>query len=172
MNLYLRLLWLLLTARLRPACDLLGPCETPMRVWPNDLDIYRHMNNGRYFTLLDLARTDLMIRAGLLSRIKAAGWFPVVTMETMQFRRALTLMQKVKIVTRVLGWDAKSIFLEQHFVRSGEIVASAVIRARFLRRSGGSVPTAELMALAGHDEPSPPLPQWVTTWAEATAEQS
>ena len=28
-------------------------------VWPNDLDMNRHMNNGRYLTLMDLGRFDL-----------------------------------------------------------------------------------------------------------------
>ena len=31
-----------------------------MRVWPNDLDTNAHMNNGRYLTLMDLGRFDLM----------------------------------------------------------------------------------------------------------------
>ncbi len=165
MNLYLRLLWLWLTARRRPPCALLGPCITSLRVWPNDLDLYRHVNNGRYFTLLDLGRTDLMLRSGLASRIKAAGWFPVATMATMQFRHALTVFQRFEIHTRVLGWDDKSIFLEQRVVRQGESVAVAAIRVRFLRQTGGSVATSELMALAGHDAPSPPLSDWLSHWA-------
>ncbi|GAA5787030.1 acyl-CoA thioesterase [Chitiniphilus shinanonensis] len=167
MNLYLRLIWLLLTARRRPPCSLLGPCVTRLRVWPNDLDLYRHVNNGRYFTLLDLARTDLMLRSGLAQRVKAAGWFPVVTLASMRFRRALTLFQPFDIHTEVIGWDDKSAFLAQRFVANGETAASAVIRVRFLRRSGGSVPSAELLALAGHTTPSPPLPDWVVRWADA-----
>lgn len=169
MNLYLRLFWLLLTARWRSRCDLLGPCRLALRIWPNDLDLYRHVNNGRYYTLLDLARTDLMLRSGLAGKISAAGWFPVVTLSTMRYRKALTVFQRVEIETAVLGWDERSVYLRQRFWHGGEIAASAVIQARFVRRSGGSVPSTE-MALAGHDEASPTLPDWLQAWAKEAAD--
>ena len=53
MNLIFRLLRALLAAlRRRP----LGPLEESVvafGVWPGDLDINRHMNNGRYLTVMD-----------------------------------------------------------------------------------------------------------------------
>ncbi|SMC25673.1 Acyl-CoA thioesterase FadM [Andreprevotia lacus DSM 23236] len=169
MNLYLRLLWLLLTWRRRPKSDLLGPCRTPFMVLPNDLDLLMHVNNGRYFTLLDLARTDLMLRADLYDKVNQAGWYPVVAAETMQFRKSLKLWQRFEVETTVLGWDEKSIYLDQRFVVGDDTYAVAVIRARFLRRSGGSVNSAEMMALAGHTEASPPLPDWLQAWADGMA---
>ena len=33
-----------------------------MRVLPNDLDLLWHMNNGRYLSLMDQGRVDLMVR--------------------------------------------------------------------------------------------------------------
>ncbi|WP_255989328.1 acyl-CoA thioesterase [Chitinolyticbacter albus] len=170
MNLYLRLIWLLLTARWRARCDLLGPCRLALRVWPNDLDLYSHVNNGRYYTLLDLARTDLMLRSGLAGKISAAGWFPVVTLSTMRYRKALTLFQRFEIETSVLGWDERSVYLQQRFWQDSEIAASAVIQARFVRKQGGSVPSSELMALAGHHEAPAPLPQWLQAWALEAAD--
>lgn len=169
MNLFLRLVWLLATARVRPRCDILGPCRTRFRVWPTDLDVLRHVNNGVYLSLMDLGRVDLLLRSGVLARVRARGWYPVVAAETIQFRRSLTLFQPFVIETRVLGWDDRSIFLEQRFVRpgsSGETIALAVIRGRFLATGGGPVPMAELMALAGHGGSSPELPEWVRRWNE------
>ena len=40
-----------------------------MRVWPNDLDTNAHMNNGRYLTLMDLGRFDLMTQCGLVGTV-------------------------------------------------------------------------------------------------------
>jgi hypothetical protein len=57
MNLWIRLLWVLLTARGRGHLDL--PRESSLltfRVWPHDLDISLHLNNGRYLTLMAMAR--------------------------------------------------------------------------------------------------------------------
>ena len=165
MNHYFRLLWMALVGRLRSAVPVLGPCRTPFRVLPTDLDLLRHVNNGTYLSLMDLGRVDLMRRAGLLARIAARGWYPVVTAETIQFRRSLTLWQRFAIVTRVVGWDERAILVEQRFERDGETIAQAYVRARFLRREGGTVPTAELMALAGVSyEDMPAMPERARRW--------
>ncbi len=182
MNRYLRLLWLALVARRRPACDLLGPCRTPFRVWPTDLDVLGHVNNGVYLSIMDLARVDLMARAGVLPKLRARGWYPVVGEQSIQYRRSLTLGQPFAVVTRVLGWDERSFVVEQRFVRPArpgrggaadgeEAIATAVLRARFLTRPrhgepGGPLPTAAILDLAGHAEPSPALPDWVARWAD------
>lgn len=60
MNRLLRLLWLVIRSRWAERCSTLGPCRTRLRVWPNDLDVFLHVNNGVYFSLCDLARVDLM----------------------------------------------------------------------------------------------------------------
>ncbi len=193
MNRYLRLLWLALVARRRPPCDLLGPCRTPFRVWPTDLDVLGHVNNGVYLSIMDLARVDLMARAGVLPGLRARGWYPVVGEQSIQYRRSLTLGQPFAVVTRVLGWDERSFVVEQRFVRPArparpvrpvrpggeggaegereEAVATAVLRARFPARPrqgepGGPLPTAAILDLAGHAGPSPALPDWVARWAD------
>lgn len=162
---YFRLLWLALVGRFRSAVPALGPCRTPFRVLPTDLDVLRHVNNGTYLSLMDLGRVDLMRRSGLFARIVANGWYPVVTAETIQFRRSLVLWERFTIVTRVVGWDERAILLEQLFERGGETIARAYVRARFLRREGGSVPTADLMALAGVSlDDMPEMPPALVRW--------
>lgn len=158
MNLFFRLVWLLVVERFRSRVPILGPCRTPFRVLPTDLDVLRHVNNGVYFSLMDLARVDLMVRSGLFAKLRARGWYPVATAETMQFRRSLKLGDRFEIVTSVLTWDEKGLVTEQRFERGGEVVARALVRARFLQRGGGTVATADLLALAGVDASAPPVP--------------
>lgn len=159
MNLFIRLLWLRLVGRFRSRSHLLGPVRTPFRVWPSDLDVLRHVNNGTYFSLLDLGRMDLLQRAGLLGELRRRGWYPVVTTESMGFRRPLTLGQRFDVETRVLGWDERSFYLHQRFIRGDEVVANGLVLGRFLRREGGSVRPSEVAAVAGQTE-SPELPDW------------
>lgn len=166
MNMFIRLFWTLLVARFRTPVGPLGPCRTPFRVVPSDLDILLHVNNGVYLSMLDLARVDLMIRAGLWEKLNANGWYPVVASESIQFRKSLKLFERFEVETTALGWDDRSFYLLQRFERGGEIIASAVIRARFLRRSGGSVSPAELLELADYREEAPVLPEWVQRWRE------
>jgi acyl-CoA thioesterase FadM len=167
-NLYLRLLAFLLLTRRRSRVPVLGPVRTPFRVWPTDLDLLRHVNNGAYLTIMDIARLDLLSRAGLSREIRRRGWYPVVVAETITFHRSLTLFQRFEIRTECLGWDDRSIFLSQDFERDGRVIANAVIRARFLGRDGERVTPEQLIALAGDVGARPELPRWVQDWAAAT----
>jgi len=89
MNLIGRLLLLLLTLPFRPRCDALGPTRKRFRVWPPDLDVLMHVNNGVYLTMLDVARVDLLLRSGAGARLWRKGFYPVVAAETIRFRRSL-----------------------------------------------------------------------------------
>ena len=166
MNLWFRLLWLWIKGRTRAPVHPLGPCRTPFRVSLFDLDVFRHMNNGRYFTIMDIARVDMMRRSGMLPKLNRAGFVPVVVAESMFFRRSLNWGQRFEIETEVVAWDEKSMLLSQRFISNDDEVAGGLVRARFLRRGGGTVPTAEIVALAGgdidHPEKADGLDDWIT----------
>jgi acyl-CoA thioesterase FadM len=170
MNKLFRLLWVLLASRHRAVVPPLGPCRTPFRVWPTDLDLLWHVNNGVYFSIMDLARIDLMIRAGMAAKIRAQGWYPVVVAETIQFRRSLNPFQRFEIQTRVLGWDDKALVLEQQFLRGDESVAHALVRARFLSRRGGTVTPQQLVELFGLTPESPAMDDYARQWNQAQSE--
>lgn len=143
---------------------MLGPAETRVRVYPNDLDVFLHVNNGVYFTYADLGRIDLLLRADAFNRLRKRGWYPVIANETMRIRRSLLLGQQFLIITRVLGWTEKAIYLEQEFRRGEELIAKAMIDCRFLKRSGGLVSHDELRELLGIDQPSPVFPEHLALW--------
>lgn len=172
-NLYFRLFLLQLRVRMRPTTrgrrpSLWDETRTPFRVTLTDLDPLRHVNNGKYLSMLDLGRLDLMLRSGFWGAIAERGWYPVVSAQTITYKRSLTLGQRFELVTRVLGIDERAVYLEQTFVRRGVVVARAVVQGRFLRKSGGTVPPEELLAAAGAPERDLTLPAWVHEWAGAT----
>lgn len=135
-----------------------------MRVLPNDLDFNLHMNNGRYLTLMDLGRIDLVVRGGLLPHIRANKWFPVLGSCTIRFRRPLDAFQKYKLRTRLAGWDEKWLYMVQSFeLPDGRIAALALVRGLF-NSPQGTIPPADMLKLAGYTEPSPPLPEAYTSW--------
>jgi acyl-CoA thioesterase FadM len=164
MNLFLRLLVLLLLSPFRPRCDVLGPARRAFRVWPLDLDLLGHVNNGVYLSMLDVARVDMMLRSGAWPVLKKAGVYPVVAAETIRFRRSLQLFQSFDVESQVIGWDERAFLIEHRFWRGDELVAEAVVRSRFLRRRGGTVPSAELLELLGKAGESPAIPQWIEDW--------
>ena len=95
MNLLFRLIRMLITAWLFGKRDvdtakaLLEPARVTMRCWPTDMDLNFHMNNGRYLSIMDLGRVDMMLRAGFLTKALKRGWMPVVAASTMRYRRAI-----------------------------------------------------------------------------------
>jgi YbgC/YbaW family acyl-CoA thioester hydrolase len=171
MNLWWRLLLTLFFSKGRTTVAALGPCTTPFRVCLSDLDVLRHVNNGKYFSMMDVARVDLMRRSGVLAIMNSRGWYPVVVLESASFFRSLKWGERFEIQTEVIGWDAKYFFMRQSFNRAGKTVADAYVKARMLKRSGGAVSTRELFEIVGANESSPPLPDWLRVWS-ATHEEA
>lgn len=164
MNLFVRMILAKLRSDRLPRVSVWDTIRTPFRVFPNDLDIYMHMNNGRYLTILDIGRMDLMVRSGMLTDLNKKGWYPVVAGLMMTYRKSLKLGQKFDVYTKLIGFDDRWGYLEQTVCVGHTIYAQAVIRARFLKRAGGSVNHDELEALIGDDMYARDVPEWITEW--------
>lgn len=167
MNKILRLLRVMLAARRRPPLAPTDVGTVTFRVLPTDLDVQGHMNNGVYLSLMDLGRMDLMVRSGVWRELSARGYYPVVVSSTITYRRSLDPWQRYEIESRIVGIDDIAGYVEQRFVRDGEICARGVIKARFLKKSGGIVPIPELAELFGLDPENHPLPDWLAEWSRS-----
>lgn len=167
MNLYFRLISLFIRARRGRRMSVWDVAKTPFRVTLSDLDLMRHMNNGKYLSILDLGRMDLMIRSGFWAKLSEAGWYPVVAGQTITYRKSLRLGQRFDVHTRVLGFDDRAIYVEQTVCVGSTVYAQAVIRTRFLKKTGGTVEVEELRELAGGFPDDLELPEWVRRWSES-----
>ena len=136
---------------------------------PTDIDLLMHMNNGRYASLFDLGRFDLLIRTGIWDAMNARDWYAVVASESVTFRKSLELWQRFTVESRILGHDDKAVYQIHRAVVGGEVYAEMIVRARFLRKSGGVVNTDELFAALGRPDDTPPLPDWISDWAAGSA---
>ena len=172
-NVIWRTLLVILRAKLRvrrgKTLDPTAVGRIRLRTLPTDIDVLRHMNNGRYLSLFDLGRWDLLIRAGLFDAMNAQGWYAVVSSETITFRKSLQLWQRFEVQSRFIGHDDKALFLEHRAVVKGQVYARAIVRARMLRRTGGTVSNEELFAAVGKPEGVPEIDAWVHEWAAASA---
>ena len=168
MNLYLRLFWLLLALTWRKPITMLETSAINLRVWPNDLDVNLHVNNGRFLTLADLGVVTLIGRMGLFRALLRKGWRPVVGSAMARYRRPLKPFQKYRLETRILGWNEKWTFFESRFIVKGEVKATVVTKGIFLGREG-QVPPLQVAELTGRVGESPALPEWVAHWDAAEA---
>ncbi|QHO70901.1 4-hydroxybenzoyl-CoA thioesterase [Marisediminicola antarctica] len=140
-----------------------------LRVVPTDLDVLGHMNNGVYLSIMDLGRMDAMQRSGAWTAISAAGFYPVAASETISFRRSLQPWQRFVLETRIVGYDQRAVYIEQRFVVGGELYATGFVRAKFLKRTGGTVTVTELASVTGADPSEVNLPEWLARWAADVA---
>lgn len=162
MNLWLRMLWYLLTlggrARLTLPAD---ASRLVFRVLPTDLDTSAHMNNGRYLTLMDLGRLDLMVSSGLWRAVLRHRWTPIASAILVRSRRELRLWQRFRLESRIVCWEAATVVIEQVFVvdggeRDGEIAARALFKGGIYDRGQRRfVEISRLMAEISIDTESP-----------------
>ncbi len=163
----MNLLWRTILHFLRPVRAVASPYEvvtSRFRVLPTDLDVNGHMNNGRYLSISDIGRFELLRAAGLWRPMRRSGWYPVVASSTITFRRSLKPWRRFEVESRFLGIDARDVYLEQRFVVDGEIYARLHLRGRFLRDAGGHVPMDELLDLLGEVPADRRVPSWLIAW--------
>ena len=87
----------------------------------------------------------------------------MVASETITFRKSLELWQRFTVESRLLAHDDRSVYMMHRAVVGGEIYAEMIVRARFLRRTGGIVPHEELFEALHRPDDLPPLARGSTT---------
>jgi acyl-CoA thioesterase FadM len=174
MNLWLRLIWLLISAGRRQPLRLPNDASVlSFRVWPHDMDLSAHMNNGRYLTLMDLGRVDVMLGSGLWREVWKNRWTPIASAISISFRREMRLLQKFRLETRLVCWDATLVVMEQIFTldggpRHGQVAARALFKGGLYdRRRKAFVPIAELMQTIGVSATSPEPPPDVAAFLKS-----
>ncbi len=161
MNLYLRLLILFIRSRWKPQLDLTDKSILKFYVLPSDLDINMHMNNGRYNSIMDLGRVDIMQRTGLLKLLRQKRWFGVVGSIHTRFRRPLKLFQAYELHSQIIYWDNKWTWIEHNMYSNNKLISRALVQT-LIRKKGANVSTPELLNLLSLSHTSPKIPEEIS----------
>lgn len=148
MNLYFRMFWLLITSKRRRGWMRVNALENQLErvVFPNDIDLNGHMNNGRFMTVCDLNRIDLFIRTGLARIMIRRKWMPIIAYHDMNYYKPLKFGQRYSCSMRMEHWDEKYFYMLHWMTNlSGATVAEGVSRA-VIRGKGGIIPPEEVVA--------------------------
>lgn len=149
---------------------ILGTHVSTHRCWPWDLDPWKELNNGRTLTLYDLGRIPLGQRTGLHKALAANRWGMTVAGNSTRYRRRVRLFDRLTMVTRCMGWDARFFYIEQSMWKRGDCTSHILIRSA-VTSAQGIVPPARVLAALDQPEQSPALPGWVQAWTEADAQR-
>lgn len=174
MNLWFRLLWYALMSPWRPP---LGADHDVGRlhflVWPGDLDLSLHMNNGRYLTIMDIGRLDFLVRSGLWRAVRRHRWTPIASSVVIRYRSELRPFDRFRLETRLVCWAEASVVMEQVFVlqsgpNKGRVAARAMFKGGIYSRAEKSfVDVGRLMKEIGVTATSPPMSPEVEAFLKA-----
>lgn len=155
-----------LRAKRMPPLDALGAHVSHHRCWPQDLDQYLEMNNGRILTILDIGRTGLAVRVGLIDALRANRWGLTMAGNSVRYRKRIRPFAKFRNVSRCVGWDHRFFYLEHSLWIGGDCAVQALFRAAVTDKNGIVAPD-RVFAAVGYDGTSPQMPAWVQNWIEA-----
>lgn len=168
MNLWFRMLRVVILSLFRPRLGYFDELLIAFRVWPNDLDVNIHMNNARYLAVMDLGRFDMFLRTGLWRLMIARKWQPLLGAAAVRFRRALRPFERFEVRSRVIGWDERRIYMDHRVEVEGTVACHAIMWAAF-RTGGQRLDPAEIADAVGMLRELPPLPEWVQRWRDLDA---
>jgi len=166
MNLIWRFFWVILFSRFSPAVNFLDNCSTSFRVLPTDCDVLLHMNNGRYFSFLDIARIDFMIRNNSFKLVRKEKMYGVVASEIIRFKRSINIFKRFEIVTRIVSWDANFFYIVHYFKTENELCALAGVKICFLHAKKGRIKTKEILDIIGITHTPNAMPEWLEMWQD------
>jgi acyl-CoA thioesterase FadM len=170
MNLYARLLWILLRSHFDRSLHYSEAVESRFRVWPHDLDAFGHMNNGRYLQIMDVARLHWMVRAGVAGAIRRNRWAPLLGGGFIRYRYSLYLLQPYRVRTQLLCWDEQWFFLEHVFIDKHDRHVAVGISRAGLRAANDWVRTDVVANAVYPGAESPEVPGYVMEWLELEEE--
>src|SRR4051794_41550798 len=78
-----------------------------MRVWPNDLDLNMHMNTGRYLSMMDIGRVEILARTRMLRPVLKRGWRPLVSATLIRYKKSLLPFERFTIRSHVVCWAGR-----------------------------------------------------------------
>lgn len=165
MNLLWRLWIVLIQSFFRRRLHALSESVLNLTVLPNDLDLNLHMNNGRYLSVMDLGRLDLLLRADLLPLLVKHRWQPLVGAVNIRYKQSLAPLKRYRLHTKIVAWDEKWFYIEQRFERRNRLIASAHVKALF-RSPKGNVTPDEVFGLLKMNIDPPKMPERVRKWIE------
>jgi acyl-CoA thioesterase FadM len=167
-NLIFRLLVILIEGFFRRKLHPLSESRVRLRVLPNDLDLNLHMNNGRFLSVMDLGRLDLLIRTDLAAALFRHRWQPLVGAVNIRYKMSLLPLQSYLLKTKVIGWDEKWFYIEQRFERKNRTVAVGLVKALF-RGDGRNIPPEEVLRLIRVNIEAPRMPEQILKWLSMEA---
>ena len=161
MNMMWRFLLVFLTTKYISTASFFKLARKKFIALPSDIDFYGHINNGRYFSFLDLARISVLVETKIMAILRKNEVYGVVACEMIRFKKSIGIFKKFEITTQIIYWDDKYFYIKQCFYMKDELCAFALVKIRFLHKQRGVISPAEVFKIANLTEEASAMPNYV-----------
>ncbi|CCC71790.1 hypothetical protein NCAS_0I01220 [Naumovozyma castellii] len=120
-------------------------------VSPLECDFYFHKNNATYFVEMDVSRAKLMcsIFQKLFLTSKRFPFVPVANVFT-NFLKELKPFQSYDVVSSILGWDEKWIYVISRFTRNNDKILCSLSLTKYVLKDGRkTIPPVDALTICG-----------------------
>ena len=163
MNLYFRLVLVLLKSMFTNRISLLDESRMKYRVWPLDCDFNLHLTNSRYFSLCDVSRIYYMGQVSALFKLLKRKWLPIAQAQEISYFKPINPFQEFDVLTRFTHWDDKYWYTEHRFIAADKLCAVVQVRGVFVHRRK-VLPFQEVLAVVDEEVAVPDKPLTVEHW--------
>lgn len=163
MNLYFRLLLIMIKSLFAKRISVLDEGRIRFRVWPMDCDINLHLTNGRYFALCDVGRFYFMGQVGSLYRTLGKKWLPITQAQEITYFKPINPFQSFEVTTQLIYWDDKYWYTDHRFLVGDKLCAVVQVRGVFVHRRK-VISFRDVLGLTGEEVADRPLPAMVGHW--------
>lgn len=101
-----------------------------------ELDINRHMNQAVYAQVMEIGRTDWVLRSRGWDRWRAQGIHPVVANQHIVYRRELSLGTRYTIDSRAIGMNGRLLVMRSLILVGDQVHASNDVEMIFIGPKG------------------------------------
>lgn len=108
----------------------------PLRVMPWDCDLNFHINNGRYLSIMDVARVQLYLATGIVPVLMKYKWSPVVTSSHLLYRRSVNIFERYDLTSQFVGRTDKFLIVEHRFKVKGKTAVLSYVALAFRDKQG------------------------------------
>lgn len=120
------------------------------------------MNNARFVRDLDFARFHFYDRSGLYDEMVKRKSDALQAATNIRYRRVIPIFTFYKIVTQVIYWDEKSIYVEQKFITNDGFIRAIVLSKQTMVKTNVEDVMKSLNA-----GPKPEIPRDLDLWLQS-----
>lgn len=106
------------------------------RVALQHVDLNLHMNQAAYAEIMELGRTDWLLRSGAWSRWRAAGCYCVVAEQRIIYRRELKPLAAYTLDTRAVALYGRFLVIDHHMLVGDRVHTHNQIKLIFVGEDG------------------------------------